>query len=52
MQTRNKQDLCLRLVFQNICSEVEISLHFSLKLNPAKRYKKNGQQHKQRLQHI
>ena len=32
----------IRLVIQNICSEVAISLHFSLKLNLAKRYTDNN----------
>ena len=48
----DKQDLCLLLVFQNMCSKVTMLLHLLLKLNLAKRYIKNRQQHKQRLQHI
>ena len=48
----DKQDLCLRLVFQDTCSEVAISLHFSLKLDLTKRYINNRQQQKQRLRQI
>ena len=36
--TRNKQDLCLRLLIQNICSEDCNIASFLLKLNLAKGY--------------
>ena len=40
--TCNKQDLCLRLIIQNICSEDCNIAHFSLKLNLAKGYTDNN----------